>query len=199
MSTLHTLCLFCGSAVGASPLYRNAGLELAEVFLKRDISLVYGGANVGLMQVVADAILAGGGKAIGVMPTSLVEREVAHDRLTAMHIVPGMQERKALMAELSEGFITLPGGYGTIDEIFEMLSWNQLRMMQKPVGILNINNYFNPLLEQLDKAVEEGFLRPEHRELLISDTDPERLIERMEAFVPAEAEKWIDRLKAGKI
>lgn len=199
MNHLHTLCLFCGSAMGKSPQYKEATLELASVMLKRKIALVYGGANVGLMKVAADAFLKAGGNVFGVMPKSLADREVAHERLTAMHIVPGMQERKALMAELSDGFITMPGGYGTLDEIFEMLSWNQLRMMHKPVGILNTNGYFDPLLEQLDRAVEEGFLRPEHRELLLSDTDPATLIDRMEAFVPVEAEKWIDRLKAGKI
>ncbi len=199
MTSLHTICLFCGSAVGSSPVYREAGIDLAAILLKRQITLIYGGANVGLMKVAADALLEAGGKVIGVMPKSLADREVAHDRLTEMHIVPGMQERKALMAELSDGFITMPGGYGTFDEIFEMLSWNQLKIMRKPVGILNVNGYYDLILEQLDWAVKEGFLRPEHREMLLSDTNPARLIDRMEAFVPVEAEKWIDRLKAGKI
>ena len=199
MTSIHTVCLFCGSAVGASPQYREAGLELASVLLKRKISLVYGGANIGLMKVVADAMLEAGGTVIGVMPKTLAEKEVAHERLTAMHIVPGMQERKALMADLSDGFITMPGGYGTFDEIFEMLSWNQLNLIQKPVGILNINEYFDPLLAQLDLAVDERFLRPEHRDLLVVDTDSGMLIDKMESFLPVEAEKWIDRLKAGKI
>ncbi|NQV02134.1 MAG: TIGR00730 family Rossman fold protein [Bacteroidia bacterium] len=196
---MHSICLFCGSAVGSSPRYQKAALELATSLVKRKIALVYGGANVGLMKVAADACMQEGGEVIGVMPKSLVEREVAHDKLTTMHIVPGMQERKALMAELSDGFITMPGGFGTFDELFEMLSWNQLKLIRKPVGILNIKGYFNPLLEQLDRAVNEGFLRPEHRELLLTDTDPGMLIDRMESFVPVEAEKWIDRLKAGKI
>ncbi len=199
MTSLQTICLFCGSAAGSTSVYSEAAINLASVLLKRRINLVYGGANIGLMKVAADKILEAGGVVIGVMPKSLADREVAHERLTKMHIVSGMQERKALMAELSDGFITMPGGYGTFDEIFEMLSFNQLKLLQKPVGILNVNGYFDPLLEQLDKAVKEGFLRPEHRELLISDTDPERLIDRMEAFVPVEAEKWIDRLKKGKI
>jgi hypothetical protein len=199
MSALQTICLFCGSAVGSSIVYREAVLDLTSVLLKRGITLVYGGANIGLMKVAADVMLGAGGTVIGVMPKSLADREVAHERLTEMHIVPGMQERKALMAKLSDGFITMPGGYGTFDEIFEMLSFNQLKLVQKPVGILNVSGYFDSLLEQLDKAVNEGFLRPEHRDLLISDTDPERLIDRMETFVPVEAEKWIDQLKAGKI
>ncbi|MBE0646465.1 MAG: TIGR00730 family Rossman fold protein [Bacteroidales bacterium] len=196
---MRAICLFCGSAVGKSPNYREAGLALAAVMLRKKITLIYGGANIGLMKVAADAFLEAGGNVVGVMPKSLADREVAHDRLTAMHIVPGMQERKALMAELSDGFITMPGGYGTFDEIFEMLSWNQLKLMQKPVGVLNVNGYFDPMIQQLDRAVREGFLRPEHRELLLVDTNPEVLIQRMEVFLPVEAEKWIDRLKAGEI
>lgn len=199
MASLQSLCIFCGSAVGNSLVYQQAGFELAGVMEKKKLTLVYGGANIGLMRVVADALLEAGGKVIGVMPKSLVDREVAHDNLTHLHIVAGMQERKALMADLSDGFITLPGGYGTFDELFEMLTWNQLKIQQKPIGVLNINHYFDPLLEQLDKAVTERFVRSEHRELLLADTDPERLIGRMESFIPVEAEKWIDRLKAGKI
>ncbi|MBL7138557.1 MAG: TIGR00730 family Rossman fold protein [Bacteroidales bacterium] len=199
MTPLHTICLFCGSAIGSSPQFREATIELANTLLKRKIALVYGGADVGLMKVAADTFLDAGGTVIGVMPKSLVEREVAHERLTRMHIVSGMQERKAMMAGLSDGFITLPGGFGTFDELFEMLSWNQLRMIRKPVGLLNINGYFDPLIHQLDKAVTEGFLRSEHRDLLLVDTLPGKLIDRMESFIPVEAEKWIDRLKEGKI
>lgn len=199
MTPLNTICLFCGSAVGSSPLYREATMELASVLLKRKITLVYGGADIGLMKVAADTMLEAGGNVIGVMPKNLADREVAHNRLSAMHIVAGMQERKALMAELSDGFIAMPGGYGTFDEIFEMLSWNQLKIIKKPIGILNVKGYFNPLIVQLNQSVGEGFLRPEHRELLLVDTNAAKLIDRMKAFVPVEAEKWIDRLKAGKI
>jgi len=174
-------------------------MELASVLLKRKITLVYGGADIGLMKVAADTMLEAGGNVIGVMPKNLADREVAHNRLSAMHIVAGMQERKALMAELSDGFIAMPGGYGTFDEIFEMLSWNQLKIIKKPIGILNVKGYFNPLIVQLNQSVGEGFLRPEHRELLLVDTNAAKLIDRMKAFVPVEAEKWIDRLKAGKI
>jgi len=199
MTRIQSLCLFCGSAAGASPVYRDAGLALASVMARKKISLVYGGANVGLMRVVAEALLKAGVGVTGVMPRNLVDREVAHDGLTRLHIVPGIQERKALMAELSDAFITLPGGFGTFDELFEMLSWNQLNLIRKPVGVLNVNGYFDPLLAQLDRAVEEGFLRNEHRELLVADQDAEALIGKMEQFIPREAEKWIDRLKAGKI
>lgn len=199
MTSIHTLCLFCGSAAGSSPDYRLAAIDLASCLLDRKITLVYGGANVGLMKVAADTILEGGGKVIGVMPKSLADREVAHEQLTEMHIVGGMQERKALMAELSDGFIAMPGGFGTFDELFEMLSWNQLKMMQKPVGLLNVNGYFNPTLAQLDKAVTEGFLRPEHRSMLLCDTVSASLIGQMERYQPVEAGKWIDRLKEGKI
>ena len=196
---MTSLCVFCGSAVGASPEYQQAARQLATLLSERKITLVYGGANVGLMKVLADTHLEQSGKVIGVMPESLVKREVAHSNLTEMHIVSGMQERKAMMADLSDGFITLPGGYGTFDELFEMLSWNQLKLIQKPVGLLNIKHYFDPLILQLDRSVEEGFLRPEHRELLLVGTNPRELIDRMESFQPTEAEKWIDRLKEGKI
>lgn len=199
MTSIQSLCLFCGSAAGASPVYREAGLALASVMVRKKMTLVYGGANVGLMQVVAQALLEAGVGVTGVMPRSLVDREVAHDGLTRLHIVPGIQERKALMAELSDAFITLPGGFGTFDELFEVLSWNQLNLIRKPVGILNVDGYFDPLLAQLDRMVEEGFLRTEHRELLVADQDVEALIGKMEQFIPREAEKWIDRLKAGKI
>lgn len=197
--TIRHVCLFCGSATGKHPDYRKGAIRLAEVLLKHRIDLVYGGANVGLMQIAADWMLAAGGKVTGIMPRSLVDREVAHESLTEMIVVDGMQARKALMADRSDAFITLPGGYGTFDELFEMLTWNQLSLIRKPIGLLNIRDYFTPLLMQLDAAVAEGFLRREHRELLISDSDPESLLTAMESFEPVEAHKWIDRLKKGKI
>jgi len=196
---INSLCVFCGSAVGTSEAYQKAARELALILSERDITLVYGGANIGLMKILADTLLEQHGDVIGIMPKALVEREVAHNNLTEMHIVSGMQERKAMMADMSDGFITLPGGYGTFDELFEVLSWNQLKLIQKPVGLLNINHYFDPLVLQLSNSVREGFLRPEHQELLLVDTNPNLLIDRMEDFQPKEAEKWIDRLKQGKI
>jgi uncharacterized protein (TIGR00730 family) len=160
---------------------------------------VYGGANVGLMRILADTMLEGGGRVVGVMPKSLVEKEVAHTSLTEMHIVEGMQERKALMASLSDAFITLPGAYGTLDELFEVLTWNQLGIIRKPVGILNTGGYFDALLEMLDHAVAEKFLRPEHRHLVVVDHDVNTLFEKLQKFEPVTAEKWIERLREGGI
>ncbi len=196
---LHSVCVFCGSSLGRDKIYADAAQSLARFLLEREITLVYGGANVGLMGVLADTVMEGGGKVIGVMPKSLVEKEVAHDNLTEMHIVEGMQERKALMADLSDAFIALPGAYGTLDEIFEVLTWNQLGIVGKPVGLLNIGGFYDPLLAMLDYAVGERFLRREHRELLITGNDPATLLSDLEEFRPVTAEKWIERLKAGKI
>jgi uncharacterized protein (TIGR00730 family) len=196
---IKTICVFCGSSRGANEVYSRVAANLANYFLKKKIRLVYGGANVGLMQILADTVLDGGGEVIGVMPRSLVEKEVAHDRLTEMHIVADMQERKALMAELSDAFIALPGAYGTMDELFEVLTWNQLGIIKKPVGLLNINGFFDPLIRLLDHAVEEGFLRSEHRSILQVEDNEEKLIQKMNAYQPVVAQKWIERLKEGKI
>ena len=196
---IKTLCVFCGSSIGRQSLYSGHAVKLAEYLLAENITLVYGGANVGLMGVLADTMLAGGGKVIGVMPKSLVEREVAHHDLTQMHIVDGMQERKALMADLSDAFIALPGAYGTLDELFEVLTWNQLGIIHKPIGLLNLDGFFNPLLQMLDHSVEEKFLRPEHRQMLLVSDDFRELISKLENYKPVAAEKWIERLKKGSI
>jgi len=196
---IKTICVFCGSSLGAKEIYSRMAENLAEYFLKNNIKLVYGGSNVGLMHVLAEAMLNGGGVVIGVMPKSLVEKEVAHDHLTEMHIVGDMQERKALMASLSDAFIALPGAFGTLDELFEVLTWNQLGIMTKPVGLLNVNGYFVDLVRMLDKARDEGFLRNEHHEILQVDTEPAGLFQKLENFRPKKAEKWIERLKEGKI
>jgi uncharacterized protein (TIGR00730 family) len=196
---IKTICVFCGSSAGKNSLYGLKAVSLGRFFLKNGYRLVYGGANVGLMSILADTILSGGGEVIGVMPKSLVEREVAHHHLTQMHIVEGMQERKALMADLSDAFIALPGAYGTFDELFEMLTWNQLGIITKPIGLLNVNRFFDPLIMMLDHAVEEKFLRPEHRAILQVEEDEEKLMEKMNAYQPVVAQKWIERLKEGKI
>jgi len=196
---IKTICVFCGSSTGESPVYAKRAEQLARFFLENNIHLVYGGANVGLMRVLADTMLKGNGYVMGVMPKNLVHREVAHLDLTEMHIVEDMQERKALMAKLSDGFMTLPGAYGTFDELFEMLSWNQLHIVEKPVGLLNIKGFFNPLLKMLDDAVEEKFLRPEHRGILLAEEDEAILLKRMNEYKPVPAEKWIERLKEGII
>ena len=196
---IRALCVFCGSSLGGKQFYEVRATMLAEFLLAEKITLVYGGANIGLMGILADTMLAGGGKVIGVMPKSLVEREVAHAGLTELHIVEGMQERKALMADLSDAFIALPGAYGTLDELFEVLTWNQLGIITKPIGLLNIDGFFNPLLQMLDHAVEEKFLRPEHRNMLLTGDDLVKLMNDLENYKPVVAGKWIERLKAGKI
>jgi len=196
---IKTVCVFCGSSTGEDLVYTERAERLARFFLINNIHLVYGGANVGLMRVLADTMLKGNGTVIGVMPKNLVHREVAHLDLTEMHVVDDMQQRKALMAELSDGFMTLPGAYGTLDELFEMLTWNQLHILEKPVGLLNIKGFFNPLLKMLDKSVEEKFLRPEHRGILLAEEDEAILLKRMNEYKPVQAEKWIERLKKGKI
>lgn len=196
---IHSICVFCGSSTGKSPAYAEAARAVANLFVAEGISLVYGGANVGLMRMLADTMLAGGGKVTGVMPRSLVEREVAHSNLSEMHIVEGMQERKALMADLCDAFVTLPGAFGTLDELFEVLTWNQLGLVAKPVGLLNVNGFYDPLIRLLDHAVGEQFLRPEHRALLVVADDATSLLEQLRTFRPVKAEKWIERLKQGKI
>ena len=196
---IKTVCVFCGSSMGADEIYSLSAEFLGNYLLRNNIHLVYGGSNVGLMHVLAETMLKGGGIVTGVMPKSLVEREVAHNNLTEMHIVNDMQERKAMMASLSDAFIALPGAYGTLDELFEILTWNQLGIISKPVGLLNVNGYFDDLVNLLDKAMNERFLRIEHREILQVDTSPERLFQKLENFQPRKAEKWIERLKEGRI
>jgi uncharacterized protein (TIGR00730 family) len=178
---LNTICVFCGSSAGVNPGYAHAAQAVAQLFCERGIVLVYGGGNVGLMGILANACLERGGRVIGVIPRALADREVAHTGLTELRIVSSMHERKAVMADLSEAFIALPGGYGTWEELFEVLSWSQLGIQRKSCGLLNVNGYYDPLLELADKSVAEGFLRETHRELLLSDDDPERLLDRLSA------------------
>ena len=196
---IKTICVFCGSSTGVNTIYKARAKQLAEFFISHKIHMVYGGANIGLMGILADTMLHNNGQVIGVMPQHLVDNEVAHPTLTKLHIVNDMQERKALMAKLSDAFITLPGAYGTLDELFEILTWNQLHVLTKPVGLLNINGFFDPLIKMLDHAVEEQFLRPEHRGILIVDENEEKLLQKMNEYQPVIAEKWIERLKMGKI
>ena len=196
---IKTLCIFCGSSMGNRPVYASQATWVAKALFEKNITLVYGGANVGLMQILADTLLQSGGKVIGVMPKSLVEKEVAHTRLTKLHIVGDMQERKALMTSLSDAFIALPGAYGTLDELFEVLTWNQLGIIHKPIGLLNVDNFFSPLVHMLDTAVKEHFLRIVHRNILQVDENIHDLLQKLEDFKPVTAEKWIERLKAGSI
>jgi uncharacterized protein (TIGR00730 family) len=173
------ICVFCGANPGDRPSYAAAARELGTAIVRRGLGLVYGGGSVGLMGAIADAVLAAGGEAIGVIPESLVARELAHGGLTELRVVKTMHERKATMAALSSAFVTLPGGFGTLDETCEVLSWAQLGLHAKPCGILDVEGYFGPWIEFLDRAVREGFVHPRHRELLLLDTDPDRLLGRL--------------------
>jgi uncharacterized protein (TIGR00730 family) len=176
-------------------VYAEQAERLAEAMHAKNMELVYGGANIGLMKSIADRVLDLGGKVTGVMPGTLAQREILHEGMTETILVEDMQERKKTMEELSDGFITMPGGFGTIDELFEMLSWNQLGLIHKPVGIYNIDHYFDALIEWLDHAVEMKFVRPEHRANILVDRDPHILIEKMMGYEGQVAEKWVDRLK----
>jgi len=177
--------------MGYNEVYRKGAHQVARFFIDNNIGLVYGGANVGLMKILADEMLAENREVIGIMPTKLIRREVAHNSLTRMIHVESMAERKEKMVELSDGFITLPGGFGTFDELSEILTFNQLRIMDKPLGILNINGYFDKLLQFFDHAVEEGFVRKEHKENLIVSEDIHDLFVKMNEYKPLTIGKWI--------
>lgn len=185
--------MFCGSSPGSRPVYGETAARLGRLLAERGLGLVYGGGSVGLMGIAADAALAAGGEVVGVIPHALVLREVGHTGLTDLRVVGTMHERKALMAELSDGFLALPGGIGTLEEWFEAWTWGQLGLHGKPFGMLNVAGYFDPLLAMLDHMVGERFLRDTHRAMVLVDDDPERLLDRMAAYTPPRVEKWIDR------
>lgn len=191
---MRRLCIFCGSRPGDRPVFAERTRTLGEALARRGLGLVYGGGHVGLMGILADAVLQAGGEAIGVIPQALVDKELAHARLTALHVVANMHQRKALMADLSDGFAALPGAYGTGDELFEILTWSQLGLHSKPIGLLNVDGFFDPLLAWLGRAVDEAFLKPKHRELLLVADDPERLLDLLANPPPRDrTEKWLDR------
>jgi hypothetical protein len=183
------ICVFCGSHCGNNELYANTAREMGRALAGRGIDLVYGGGRVGLMGELADAALLAGGSVIGVMPRSLVEREIQHTRITELHVVSSMHERKTKMAELADGFIALPGGAGTLEEIFEQWTWAQLGIHSKPCGFVNANGYFDPLRKMIDRMADEGFLRPEHGSMLLFDTEPAAIIDAFRAYSPPVA-KW---------
>jgi uncharacterized protein (TIGR00730 family) len=169
---MKRICVFCGSRTGARESYATAARAAGTAIAARGLELVYGGGHVGLMGVVADAALAAGGRVIGIIPTLLAKKEVAHERLSELHVVRTMHERKAMMAELSDAFLILPGGVGTLEEFFEIWTWAQIGEHEKPFGLVNVDGFYNGLLAFLDTSVNEGFLRPRHRDLLIHGTDP---------------------------
>jgi uncharacterized protein (TIGR00730 family) len=178
--------------MGRKKTYEQAAVALGKALGKRGIELVYGGANVGLMGTVADACLGEGGRVTGVIPYALVEKEIAHKGLTDLRVVDSMHERKFLMADLADAFIALPGGYGTWEEFFEVLTWSQLGIQQKPCALLNIGGYYEPLLAMADKAVADGFVRQVHREMMLSDDDPGRLLDRLNGYSVPFVEKWLE-------
>lgn len=188
---MRTLAVFCGSAVGTQPAYREAAVALAASLAGRGMGLVYGGGSVGIMGVLADAALARGVAVTGVIPEHLQALEVGHHGLTRMEVVPSMHVRKALMAELADGFLALPGGIGTLEELFEVFTWGQLGLHTKPVGLLDVRGLWKPLIGALDHLVAEGFVRPEHRAFLLDDTDLDRLLDRMEAWRAPASFKWM--------
>jgi uncharacterized protein (TIGR00730 family) len=191
---MRSVCVFCGASPGADPAYAAAASAFGALLARTGRRLVYGGGHVGLMGAVADAALAGGGTVVGVIPQSLVEREIAHSSLTELRVVPSMHERKALMAELSDGFVALPGGIGTLEELLEVWTWGQLGLHRKPYGLLNVGRFYDPFLAVLDHLVAQRFVRREHRELVLVDEEAERLVERMARFDPPALPRWIDRV-----
>lgn len=193
VATLRSVAVFCGSSPGRDPAFRRAASELGTVLASRGIRLVYGGGAVGLMGVLADAVLAEGGTVLGVITEALVEREVAHGSLTELVVVPSMHERKQRMADAADAFVMLPGGLGTLDEFFEAATWTQLGIHAKPCGVLDVDGYFGPLRAFLDAAVEQRFVSPEHRALVIFGDEPGLLLDALERWAPPSGDKWLDR------
>jgi uncharacterized protein (TIGR00730 family) len=190
---MRRICVFCGSSQGSRPEYGVAAEEMGAELVRRNIGLVYGGGNVGLMGILADAVLRTGGEAHGVIPKHLMALEVGHKGLTKLHVVRSMHERKALMADLSDAFVALPGGFGTLEEFCEVVTWAQLGLHAKPCGILNVREYYTPLLRMFDHAVEERFLKPENRALVLARDQSADLLQALEEWRPVQVEKWLSR------
>ncbi len=190
---MRRICVFCGSAVGARPVYAEAARRLGALLAQQGLGLVYGGGSVGLMGVLANATLAAGGEVIGVIPEFLFKREIEHRGATELRVVGTMHERKAMMADLADGFIALPGGYGTLDEFCEIITWAQLGLHRKPVGLLNVAGYFDSFLAFLDHTTAEGFVQPNYRALALDDTDAARLLDRLRTYQPQPVVKWLDK------
>jgi len=190
---MKRICVFCGSSIGNQPAYREAAVTLGGLLAARGIGLVYGGGNVGLMGVIADAVLAGGGTVTGVIPRSLAEREIAHTGVTDLRVVDTMHARKALMADLADAFIAMPGGVGTFEEFFEAVTWTQLGVHRKPCGLLNAGGFYTPLAAFIDQAVSEGFIKPVHRASIVVDDNAERLLDNLARIELPDVPKWIRR------
>lgn len=190
---MKSICVYCGSNFGERGSYLEAAQDLGVKMAEREITLIYGGGNVGLMGAIADSVLAAGGKAIGVMPQSLVDKEVAHTGLSDLRVVGSMHERKSLMADLADAFIALPGGLGTLEEFCEVATWTQLGLHKKACGLLNIGGFYNGLLSFLNHATDEKFIRLEHRSIVLAEEDPVELIKKLSQFEVPTVHKWIDR------
>ena len=192
---MKSLCVFCGSSKGADPIYSTLARELGMLLAVRKIRLIYGGASVGLMGELADSVLEQEGEVVGVIPSFFSKTEIAHPGLTEIHFVDSMHERKLKMMQLSDGFMALPGGFGTLDELFEVLTWAQLDLHQKPIGILNGNQFFTGLLQFIDHMVEEAFVKVPHRQMVLWDEEPGNLLDKMLDYRPVRLEKWLNKIK----
>jgi hypothetical protein len=189
---MKAICVYCGSSPGRLEVYASAARALGQALVERDLGLVYGGASIGLMGLIADTVLQLGGRAVGVIPQALARKEVVHRHLTELHVTQSMHERKTLMADLSDGFIAMPGGIGTFEEIFEIWTWAQLGIHTKPCGLLNVAGYYDALSTFLDHAAAEQFLKPPHRSLLIVEQEPQALLDRFASYQPPSVRKWLD-------
>lgn len=192
-ASLSAIAVYCGSNPGADPAFEQAAASLGRLLAKRAIRLVYGGSHVGLMGAVADAVLAGGGEAHGVITRALQDKEIAHLSLTSLRVVETMHERKGAMADAADAFVMLPGGLGTFEEFFEVLSWSALGIHAKPCGVLDVDGFYDPLRALLDSAVTSGFMHPAHRDMVLIDSDPARLLDRLAEWEPVQVSKWLDR------
>jgi uncharacterized protein (TIGR00730 family) len=189
---MKSVCVFCGSSTGNDPLYTDAARRMGEAIVRRDLTLVYGGGRIGLMGEIARSVLENGGRAVGVIPEALLRKELAYDDLTELHVVRTMHERKQMMADLADGFVAMPGGYGTFEEFCEVLTWSQLGIHHKPCALFNVNGYYDGMLALFDHAVAEGFVRPLHRSMVLAAAEPDVLLNAMERYEPPVVEKWLD-------
>jgi uncharacterized protein (TIGR00730 family) len=194
MRKFRRIAVYCGSSIGRRPAYRQAAEALGRELVAQDIGLVFGAGRVGLMGAIAEAVLHAGGEAIGVIPEKLLDLELAHPGLTELHVVQGMHPRKLLMGDLADGFVAMPGGYGTFEELFEVVTWTQLNYHLKPVGLLNVDGYYDPLIRFLDQARDEGFVRDIHRDMLVADSDPRSLLHKLATVEVPELGQWIDKV-----
>ncbi|MFM0322985.1 LOG family protein [Caballeronia glebae] len=193
---MKAVCVYCGSATGARPIYAEAARAFGRALVENDLSLVYGGGRVGLMGLIADEVLAAGGRAVGVIPELLLAKEVGHTDLTELHVVPDMHERKKKMADLSDAFVAMPGGVGTFEEFFEVYTWAQLGYHQKPVGLLDVNGYYDPLMAMLRHTVDEGFMREAYLDFIQVAAEPGEMIAKLKTYIPPAHDKWTENRNA---